>query len=329
MMHAFLIVAALLAPQDPAARDIVPCPECRPLTEPPCSYVITQDAKGLIEPTDPVVAWLRGRHNGGAAPIRHFLSGPRVINDTYGLFFYDPEAGYVAAYEKDYGYAFHGWRGGVMVVRHEDGTLFSALTGAAISGPRAGQRLTRVPSLTTTWEQWKLLHPESTAYDLFDGERYPIVELPTEPAAGSIASRGETDDRLPAEAGVLGVRVGDARMAFPLDGLPDRAVLQDTVGGWTVVVFWQGRTGTATAYRAVTGGTRLRFEPDPIAPRTAPFRDVNTRTRWSIAGRGIDGLLRGEELTWVDSIQCKWFAWAAEHPDTSVHELAPPAGNGR
>ena len=143
-----------------------------------------------------------------------------------------------------------------------------------------------------------------------------------------MASRGKVDARLAGDVDVLGVCVGAARMAFPLDGLPDRAVLQDKVGGWTVVVFWQGRTRTAAAYRAVAGDALLRFEPDAIAPRTAPFRDANTRTRWSIAGRGIDGLLRGRELTWVDSIQCRWFAWSAENPRTAVHHPATPSRKG-
>ena len=72
-----LLTAALLfAPQDP----VVPCSDCKPLNEPPCSYVITQDAKGLIRDDDRVVAWLRAKHNGGAIPLRHFLAGPRVIN---------------------------------------------------------------------------------------------------------------------------------------------------------------------------------------------------------------------------------------------------------
>src|SRR5262245_11771879 len=75
-----------------------------PLTEPPCSYCSTQHRKGLVRVDDLVLAWIRGAHNGGAIPVRHFLSGPRIINDTYGLFFYDPDGGYIAAYQKDYGY---------------------------------------------------------------------------------------------------------------------------------------------------------------------------------------------------------------------------------
>jgi hypothetical protein len=317
-------LALLLAlPQEPAA--ITRCPECTPLTEPPCSYVITQHQKGLVQDTDPVVAWIRARHNGGAAPLRHFLAGPRVVNDTYGLFFYDPDGGYVAAYEKAYGYTFHGWRRGVMVVKHEDGTLFSALTGLGIEGPRQGQTLPRIANVATTWGHWLALHPESTAYDLFDGARYPIVELPTQPNPASIASRGTVDARLPADASVLGVSFGGQRMAFPLGQMTQRAVLQDKVGGASIVVFVHDGGRGATAFRAAKSDSKLDFFVDDIAPVTAPFKDKNTGTRWSLAGRGIDGLLRGEELTWVDSIQCRWFAWVAEHPDTLIHQPPAPA----
>ena len=310
--------AGPLAPQEPAAG-VVPGPPCGALTEPPCSYVSTQNEKGLVLPTDPALAWIRAKHNGGCVPLRHFLAGPRVINDTYGLFFYDPDGGYVAAYEKAYGYEFFGWRRGVMIVRHEDGTLFSALTGTGIDGPRRGQRLPRVPNLLTTWGHWLLLHPESTAYELFDGTRYPIVELPSAPESRSVETRGTVDARLPAEARVLGVTVNGVTMAFPLDDLPSRAVLTDKVGGISVAVFWYGPTRSAVAYRAVQNGTKLDFQPDAIAPPVAPYQDRNTGTRWSLAGRGIDGLLRGEELTWVDCIQCRWFAWVAEHPETALH----------
>lgn len=322
-MLATLLVSLLLLPQVPP-KDIVPCPPCAPLNEPPCSYVSTQNEKGLVLPSDPVIAWIRAKHNGGCVPFRHFLAGPRVINDTYGLFFYDPDGGYVAAYEKAYGYRFFGWRRGVMIVQHEDGTLFSALTGTGIDGPRKGQQLPRIPNVTTTWGHWLLLHPESTAYDLFDGAKYPVVELPTAPEPRSVQTRGVVDARLPAESMVLGVMVNGSPMAFPLHELPARAVLQDKVGGTSVVVFWYAPTGSAVAYRAVKNETRLDFNVDEIAPPVAPFKDKNTGTRWSLAGRGIDGMLRGDELTWVDGIQCRWFAWAAEHPQTAVHVRPTP-----
>lgn len=291
----------------------------KPLTEPPCSYCSTQHRSGLVKMEDRVVAWLRSAHNGGAIPIRHFLAAPRVINDTYGLFFYDPDGGYVSAFKKDYGYEFYGWRDGLMVVRGPDGTLWSALSGRAFAGPQQGKRLERIPSMVTDWGYWLMLHPESTAYDLFDGKKYPMAELPTVMSVEAQQTMGEVDPRLTPASTVLGVEVGGSHRAYPLDGLGERACFMDSVGGETVAVFWYGPTATAVAYRPVVDGRPLTFYADGISPETAPFKDRETGTRWSLAGRGIDGPLRGKELPWVESIQCRWYAWAAEHPETGLY----------
>ena len=138
-LPALLLAACLTAHAEEPALKLLAHPNLfKPLTEPQCSYCSTQHRKKLVQDEDLVLAWIRGAHNGGAIPVRHFLSGPRVINDTYGLFFYDPDGGYIAAYKKDYGYKFHGWRGGVMVVQGRDGTLWSALSGVAFDGPQKG-----------------------------------------------------------------------------------------------------------------------------------------------------------------------------------------------
>jgi hypothetical protein len=276
----------------------------------------------MVRPDDRVIAWVRAVHNGGAIPIRLFLSAPRVINDTYGLFFYDPDGGYVAAYKKDYGYEFYGWRQGVMVVKGRDGTLWSALTGAAIQGPQTGKRLERIASMVTEWGYWLMLHPESTAYDLFDGKRYPAADLPMDMNPSARASMGSVDPRLKPLANVMGVEIGSAYKAFPLDGLAERACFIDTVGGEPVAVLWYAPTKTAVAYSAMLDGKPLTLYADEISPETAPFKDKETGTRWTVAGRGIDGPLRGRELRWIDSIQCRWYAWSAEHPDTEVHAAA-------
>lgn len=34
----------------------------------------------------------------------------------------------------------------------------------------------------------------------------------------------------------------------------------------------------------------------------------------------MDGPLKGKTLRWLDSVQCKWFAWAAEYPKTDIHK---------
>jgi hypothetical protein len=288
------------------------------LTEPPCSYCSTQDRKGFLKPEDRVVSWLRASHNGGAAPLKYFLAQPRVLNDTYGLFFYDADGDYVSVFRKDYGYEFYGWRKGVMIVKGKDGSLYSALTGKAFEGPRRGERLEREPSMLTTWGYWLMLHPESTAYDLFDGKKYPAVPLPTELTKGAEATMGEVDSRLGALAPVYGVEINGEAKAFSLEGLNERFCYSTEVGGEPVAVFWYAPTKTAVAYHALLDGRKLTLFADDVSPETAPFKDKETGTRWTLAGRGVDGPLRHKELRWANGLQCRWFAWAAEFPNTEV-----------
>jgi hypothetical protein len=308
--------------RDSATERILAKPGLFPqLTEPPCSYCVNQNKKGLLKQDEPVVAWIRGAHNGGAAPLKHFLTVPRVINDTYGLFFYDADGNYVTVYDKDYGYEFYGWRGGVMVVRGKDGTLWSALSGRAIEGPRSGQKLNRVPSFVTTWAHWLMLHPESTAYDLFDGKKYPTADLPERISDEARASIGNVDPRLAAETMVIGVEGEKGQLAISLEDLGERACFCDHVDGRDVAVFWYGPTRTAVAFFAEHAGKKLSLYADKISPETAPFKDRETGSRWTLAGRAVDGPLRGEELTWAPSVHCRWYAWSYEYPQTRLHEV--------
>ena len=320
---AFVLAASLcawLGVHSAAASQLESARRIPSLTEPPCSYCSTQNRKGLVRPDDRVLAWLRASHNGGAFPLRHFIAVPRVINDTYGLFFYDADGGYVTAFEKDYGYEFHGWRKGVMVVKDKDGTLWSALSGRAIEG--RGKRLKRIPSMLTEWGHWLMLHPESTAYDLFDGKKYPIGDLPTEMTPEAKQSMGKVDARLSPLAEVMGVEVGNTSKVFPLNDKEERACYSDTVAGVPVAVFWYGPTRTAVAWNRKLGEKTLTFYASQSSPETAPFKDNETGTRWTLAGRAVDGPLRGQELEWVESVQCRWYAWAAEYPETTIHTPA-------
>ena len=310
----------LVADEDSAQRKFIARPGLfQSLTEPPCSYCSTENRKGFVGGNERVLAWIRGAHNGGALPLRHFIAASRVINDTYGLFFYDPDGGYVSAFRKDYGYEFYGWRGGVMVVKGKDGTLWSALTGIAFEGPQKGQRLERIPSLMTDWGYWLMLHPESTAYNLFDGKKYPRSELPSQIRGEAKEAMGKVDSRLDPLANVLGVETGDQTKAFPLDGAGERACFTDERGGVAVAVFWYEPTRSAVAFSAKLSDRKLTFYADDVSPETAPFKDKETGTRWTLAGRAVDGPLKGQELTWVPSIQCRWYAWAAEYPKTEVY----------
>src|SRR5712671_6665012 len=198
-----LLTAALALAGEPApSPSLVARPEAFPsLVNPDCSHCRDEAKRraGELRPEEPVLCWVRdtkGKYNGGAIPYRFFLNPYRVISDSYGVFVYDPDAGFARGFAPSYDFAFHGWRNGVMIMKHKDGTLYSCLTGLAFNGPRKGTRLKAVPTLMSTWGFWLKHYPGSVAYHMYD--KYQPVALPSGANDDSRKSRGAADGRLPA-----------------------------------------------------------------------------------------------------------------------------------
>jgi hypothetical protein len=294
------------------------------IKNPKCSYCNVQHKKGFVDDKDQVVAWLRSSHGGGAIPIRHFLSATRVINDTYGIFFFDPDGGFVSAFERSQGYQhtyeFHGWRNGVMIVKSNDGSLVSALSGEIFAGPRKGERLKPIASMVTNWKFWLDLHPDSVAYRLYEGKTFIPTALPVERTKRANESMGKVDGRAKPLAKVIGVRSGNQSKAYQLDRKITRQVVNDSINGQDVAVFWYGPTQSAVAFSATLDKQKLTFIVDEKAPDSAPFEDKETGSNWTLSGRAVDGKLKGKELKWVDSLQSNWYAWSSEYPQTVVYK---------
>lgn len=297
------------------------------LVNPDCSHCIDEAkrrASDLVA-TDRVLAWTRGKYEGGAIPYRFFLAPYRVISDTYGVFVYDPDAGFARGFEPSLDFAFHGWRNGVMVMKHKDGTLYSTLSGRAFDGPRKGEQLKPFATLTTQWGPWNAAYTNTVAYKMY--EKYQPIELPTAPQADSQASRQPADPRWPERAEVIGLSLGDASRAYRIDDLKQAGgVLRDTFRGLDLVVLYQANTNTAAIYGTNVEGTdparTVDLAADPFGDST-DFIDRASGSRFDIAGRAVAGTLQGKTLRWLPSVQCFWFAWAAEYPQTEIYVQAP------
>ena len=333
-----LLLAALAVPADPP---VVAKPDAfKTLVNPECSHCKDEAKRRADElrDDDRVLCWVRdtkGHYNGGAVPIRFFLSTYHVISDSYGVFVFDPDAGYARGFAPSYDFTFHGWRNGVMVMRNKDGTLYSCLTGVAFDGPKKGTRLTAVPTITSTWGFWLKHYPDSVAYRMFD--KYKPVELPTEINEDSKKSRTAVDARLPADQRILGVADGKEAKAYPLEAVAKAGLIEDQIDGRPCVIVWEATTNTAAAYRPVAAPPKkedgdpktLTFYRDDKADGK-PLTDKETGSRWDVTGRAFEGKLKGWTLTWMDGTQVKWFAWAAEHPKTTIlgerRGLSSPSG---
>jgi hypothetical protein len=319
------------------------------LVNPNCSHCKDEAKRRADElrADDRVLCWTRGYSDGGAIPFRFFLNNYRVISDSYGVFVHDPDAGFARGYLPSYQFRFHGWRNGVMVMKHKDGTLYSTLSGVAFDGPKKGTRLTPIPTVVSDWGFWLDHYPNAVAYHMFD--KYKPVDLPAEANADARASRGPADKRLAAETAVLGVWGGKSARAYPIEAVAKAGLIADEIDGGKIVVLWQPKTKTASAYRPEASPPRKHAAPKPNADGVspldeapedkkkavtlklddkvpaAPFVDRETGSRWDVAGRAVEGELKGYTLTWVDSVQVKWFAWAAEYPKTEIFATEKPA----
>jgi cytochrome c biogenesis protein CcdA/peroxiredoxin len=212
-------------------------------------------------------------------------------------------------------------------------TLWQQITGEAIVGELAGTQLELLPSAVIGWDEFRTSFPDGqvlsrqTGY----GRNYG-----TNPYVGySSSSRpflfdGEVDDRFPALERVVGVTVGDADKAFPFSLISGPRVVNDTVGGVPVAIFWGGDTadaldsfniaegqaiGTGIAFDRRVGGDVLTF----TANGDDTFTDAETGSTWDLLGRASGGPLAGEELDTIVHRNDFWFAWAAFNEGDPVY----------
>ena len=193
--------------------------------------------------------------------------------------------------------------------------------GKAIVGPLTGKRLTPLPSITTTWEEWQSLYPGGLVLSTETGYQRPYerdffarFELTLNQRGFSFpVSEVARDSRLAPGAHVLVVLAGDSAKGYPLDDLGD-ATINDEVGGENVVVFSMESGPSGAAYRPSLNGQELTFEF-----KQGHFVDVETGSTWNLAGMATAGASEGESLEPVPILFTFWFGAVTTYPDIVLY----------
>ncbi|MCK7480747.1 MAG: DUF3179 domain-containing protein [Candidatus Moduliflexus flocculans] len=213
-------------------------------------------------------------------------------------------------------------------------TWWQQATGDAIAGQYTGAQLEFYPAAIISWKDFKTQYPDGKVLSRDTGRprdygRNPyygyddINQVP-------FLFRGETPGQLPPMARVLTVDLNGEATAYPYDVLSEVSVVNDTVDGEAIVVFWaegtasaldtakipEGRNvGAAVAYSRVLDGTTLDFEF-----KDGKILDTQTGSEWNILGQAIAGEWKGRHLEPVVAINHFWFSWAAFKPETKVYQ---------
>ena len=178
------------------------------------------------------------------------------------------------------------------MIDRETGSVWSHLDGEAIQGPVTGATMEFIPILLTSWEEWLDLQPNTVVLsdDTPFRSRYRDVQVGMPNSrAGQDLLYG--DDRLKAEELVLGVMTDESYAAYPLFELRESGgVVNDTIDGLPIVIFYDAESNSATAFSRVIDGREAQFELVGSDPFRA--RDDVTNTTWNITGVGVAGEAR-------------------------------------
>lgn len=166
-------------------------------------------------------------------------------------------------------------------------SLWSQLQQQAISGPMKGQRLGVVPSVNTTWREWRRRHPQTLVLSSETGhlrhyDRDPYAAYDQSPDI-MFPVRFRAQGYHPKEY-VIGIELDGIARAYPVSELAQGpAEFGDRIGKQTVIV---------------------RYD------------DSN-----------VSGEIRDEGGALLPFVQAYWFAWYAFHPDTQVYKHADVVEN--
>ena len=233
-------------------------------------------------------------------------------------------------------------------------------TGEGIVGSLTGKKLSFLASSLISWEDFKAASPEGMVLSRDTGFSAVYGQNPYR-GYDSTDDRpflfdGPIDGRFPAMERVAAVTIGEADAAFPFSVLEKERVVNYTVNGQDLVVFFEPETQSAFGdpdysipferednpfdpfddppqnFSAVgaTGvfdpeldGIKLSFRPGGN-PSGDDFVDVETGSVWNILGRAIEGPLAGQNLTPIVHANHFWFSWAVFKPDTKIYQGSSP-----
>ena len=206
------------------------------------------------------------------------------------------------------------------------------LTGEAIVGDYSGYQLTLYSSQLVSFDSFRERYPHGKVL------RGPMGYYGQNPYSGYDSStlpflfRGPADNRLPATERVLAARMDDFAVAYSFELLEREQVINDTVNGEDIVVFWQA--GAVSALDAVDidasrdVGMALMFSRRLDSGQILTFRsqsgrivDNETGSVWNIFGEATEGPLATMQLRQLHAFPHFWFAWAAFYPDTALRQI--------
>ena len=317
-------------------RDGIP-----PLDDP--KFTTFQDANEWLGDQEPVIAFeLNG--DARAYPLQ-ILIWHEIVNDVVGgmpvAVTFCPLCNSAIVFDRrldgvvyDFGTSGKLRNSDLIMWDRQTESWWQQFTGEAIVGELTGKKLTFIPASIISWEDFKAANPESivlsrdTGFNRSYGRNpYAGYDRADNPP---FLFLGELDGRLLPKERVAAVTIGDVDVAFPFSTLEKERVVNYTVNGQDLVVFFKSGTLSALDRSSIedsrdvgaTGVFDVHLDGKKLTFRAAGnnFVDNETESVWNILGMATDGPLTGEKLTPIVHANHFWFSWGTFKPDTKIYQ---------
>jgi hypothetical protein len=216
------------------------------------------------------------------------------------------------------------YRSNKLMFDHNTQSLWSTLEGRPVAGPLTGSglELKARPVVTTTWGEWKELHPNTTVLSLDTGHkrnyREGVAYRSYFSTQNILFEVPEKDRRLKNKAEILGIQFTTSEdkravLAISADFLSRNRIYQMEFQGRSLLVL----TSEKGANRAYFAGTQRFVRSDGL--RTAVDDKGN---KWRVTEEALVPEDPGKRviaaLPRISAYRAFWFGWCAQFPDTEL-----------
>ena len=330
---------------DPAGiRSGGPRPDGIPSIDSP-SFQPASEVEELVEAEAVVAIEING--DARAYPAR-VLTRHELVNDTVGgvpvTISYCPLCNSAVIYDRrvadrvlDFGTSGSLYQSSLVMYDRQTQSLWTHFDGRAVIGHLAGAQLDLYPTQIIAWSEWNRDNPEGQvlvgeeggfSLDVYGGNPYAGYESSENLLSPGFQSEA-IDERLPRKERVIGLR-GREREAVAIrhSHLREVQVVELTFNGLPLVVWnlpgatsaidtrvvYEGQdVGSTGVFSALIGDIALTFEP-----AEGGFRDRETGSLWSVAGKATEGTYEGAQLVPQEFLDTFWFAWSTFNKSTTI-----------
>ena len=202
------------------------------------------------------------------------------------------------------------WRDALVMHDMETDTRWSQILGSGIKGKHKDHRLELYPSRMTSFAEFAAEYPDGRALSKpAEIEGSPYERYFSDDARMGVFGTQNIDDRLPGKARVIGVKLGDDRLAIgvPDDGEP--MLYNGSINDIAIVAYWEPGAETAVVFKRPT---------DKALSLTDDGQLGIADQRWDVlSGKAADGTA----LEPVPFTLVYWFAWRNFYKDTRLEKI--------